>query len=182
MKSIRNMNLAELAAYICTHLMNNGIKCILTGGACISIYSENKYESFDLDFIDNSFTSKKKLAGILEEINFTESNRYFSNPETEYIVEFPSGPLSIGSQAVKEIKEIELSTGTLFIISPTDSFKDRLAAYFHWEDNQALEQALLLFKSQKINLKEAEKWAILEGQQIKFKRIKKMFTTKNNNL
>lgn len=62
MKRIKNMNLAELAAYICTHLMKNGIKCVLTGGACVTIYTKNKYESYDLDFIDNTFTPRKELA------------------------------------------------------------------------------------------------------------------------
>lgn len=180
MKKIKNMKIAELAAYICTHLMNNSVKCVLTGGACISIYSMNKYESFDLDFVDNSFTPRKEIARILEGIGFTEHNRYFTNPETEFIVEFPSGPLSIGSQAVNEIKEIELATGKLFIISPTDSVKDRLAAYFYWDDKQALDQAILLFKSQQINLKEVEKWAILEGQQMKFNNIKKKFKRNPN--
>ena len=45
------MNIAELAAYVCTHLNNSGIKCILTGGACVSVYTDNKFESFDLDFL-----------------------------------------------------------------------------------------------------------------------------------
>ena len=178
MTKISDMNIAELAAFICTHLMKNGIKCILTGGACISIYSENKYESFDLDFIDNSFTPRKEIARTLSEINFIEHNRYFKNPKTKYIVEFPAGPLSIGSQPVHETKEIEIKTGKLFILSPADSLKDRLAAYFHWEDSQALEQALLLYRSQKISLKEVEKWAILEGHQFKYNSIKKKFKRK----
>jgi hypothetical protein len=37
------------------------------------------------------------------EIGFTESNRYFFYPETEFFVEFPSGPLAVGSEPVKEI-------------------------------------------------------------------------------
>ena len=33
MKSIKKMNLEELAAFISTHLKNNGIEVILTGGS-----------------------------------------------------------------------------------------------------------------------------------------------------
>lgn len=52
MKKITDMNIGELAAYVCDHLMKNGMKVTLSGGACVSIYSENRYQSFDLDFIE----------------------------------------------------------------------------------------------------------------------------------
>ena len=29
-------------------------------------------------------------------------------------------------------------------MTPTDSVKDRLAAYYHWNDQQALEQAIMV--------------------------------------
>lgn len=176
MKKIKNMSIAELAAFVCSHLMKNDVRCVLTGGACVSIYTKNKYESFDLDFIDNSFTRRKEISRILKEIGFTERNRYFENPETEYIIEFPSGPLSIGSQPVNQINEMVLSTGKLLIISPTDSVKDRLASYFFWNDNQALEQALMINIEQNIDLKEVENWAISENMDDKFKIIKNKFS------
>lgn len=169
------MNIAKLAAYVCTHLNNSGIKCILTGGACVSVYTDNKFESFDLDFIDCTYSSRKKISEILEKIGFTEYNRYFINKETKYYIEFPAGPLSIGSEPVMENNELELPTGKLYLLTPTDSIKDRLAAYYFWEDKQALEQAVLLSKSHKINLKEVERWSKAEGQTEKFKIIKKLF-------
>lgn len=44
-----------------------------------------------------------------------------------------------------------------------DSFKDRLASYFHWNDRQGLDQALEICKECRVDLKEVEKWAIQEG-------------------
>lgn len=169
------MNIAELAAYVCTHLNNSGIKCILTGGACVSVYTDNKFESFDLDFIDCTYSSRKKISEILEKIGFIQNNRYFINKETKYYIEFPAGPLSIGSEPVMENNELELPTGKLYLLTPTDSIKDRLAAYYFWEDKQALEQAVILSKSHNINLKEVERWSKAEGQTEKFKIIKKLF-------
>jgi len=169
------MNIAELAAYVCTHLNNSGIKCILTGGACVSVYTDNKFESFDLDFIDCTYSSRKKISEELEKIGFIQNNRYFINKETKYYIEFPAGPLSIGSEPVMENNELELPTGKLYLLTPTDSIKDRLAAYYFWEDKQALEQAVLLSKSHNINLKEVERWSKAEGQTEKFKIIKKLF-------
>ena len=57
MKKIKEMSLGELAAYVCTHLQKNDIHCVLTGGACVSIYTENRYKSYDSDFSVSGFTS-----------------------------------------------------------------------------------------------------------------------------
>ena len=45
-----NPDLKELACLIYETLKNSGINAVLVGGACISIYSHNRYQSFDLDF------------------------------------------------------------------------------------------------------------------------------------
>lgn len=163
MKSISDMSIGELAAFLCNHLTSNGINCVLTGGACISIYSENKYQSEDLDFIDQSFVPRKKIRLIMEQIGFTEKNRYFIHPETRWFVEFPTGPLAVGNEPIRDIIEIEYSTGTLKIISPTESVKDRLAAYFFWDDLQSLDQAKLVVETNEINFIEIKRWSIEQG-------------------
>jgi hypothetical protein len=58
--------------------------------------------------------------------------------------------------------------GYITLLTPTDSVKDRLAAYYHWNDPQALEQALMLAKAQKINLKEVKRWSEKEGHKEKY--------------
>jgi hypothetical protein len=45
MKPVNEMSLGELAAYVSSHLRNNGIRAVLSGGACVSIYSENRYHN-----------------------------------------------------------------------------------------------------------------------------------------
>ena len=175
MKEIRNMSIGELAAFICTHLKKNGIDVVLSGGACITIYTDNKYESFDLDFIENVSSKRKRIADSLKKIGFKEENRYFINPETKFFIEFPSGPLSVGEEPVKEINTIQYQTGELKLISPTDCVKDRLAAYYHWQDQQSLEQAISISERHKINLKEIERWSKNEGMDYKFQEIKNEF-------
>ena len=172
MKSVQDMSIGELAAYISSHLQKHGIEVVLSGGSCVSIYSRNAYVSLDLDFIDNRFTRRKKLREALSEIGFMEENRYFKHPETKVIIEFPSGPLSVGEEPVKEIINLELATGTLRIISPTDCIKDRLAAFFHWQDRQSLAQAVLVAQSKKIDLSEIERWAKSEGKLQEFRKIR----------
>lgn len=171
MKKIKNMDLAELAAFICERLNKKGLDCVLTGGACVSIYTENIYESFDLDFIDRNFTPRKIITETMAELGFAEKNRYYKNPDTKYIIEFPPGPLSIGSQQIKKINELVYPTGKLLLLTPEDAVKDRLAAYFYWNDMQSFEQAKLIYNSQNAELNEIENWAKKEGQYDKFKKI-----------
>ena len=68
--------------------------------------------------------------------------------------------------------------GKIVLLTPTDSVKDRLASFFHWNDPQALEQALMVAKAQKVNLKEIIRWSEKEGHKDKFEifsnRIKKI--------
>jgi hypothetical protein len=54
-------------------------------------------------------------------------------------------------------------------LSPTDCIKDRLAAFFYWNDKMAFEQALLVAKSQSIDFADLRRWAKAEGEPKKFK-------------
>ncbi len=52
MKLVREMTAGELAAYVCTHLRDEGIDVVLSGGGCVSLYTLGQYVSYDLDFIE----------------------------------------------------------------------------------------------------------------------------------
>ena len=45
------------------------------------------------------------------------------------------------------------------LLSPTDCVKDRLAAFYHWKDQQSLEQAVLVARTNEIDLGEVERWS-----------------------
>ena len=159
MKTVNKMTQAELAAYVQSHLQAKGISVILSGGAAVAIYTENKYVSADIDLINVNFVNQKKIVEAMKEIDFSEKNRYFIHPDTKHFVEFPPGPLSVGEEPVKRIIEIKFSTGLLRVISETDCVKDRLAAYYFWNDQQSLAQAILVAKSTRINMSEIKRWS-----------------------
>lgn len=139
------------------------------GGSVVSFYSSNKYVSKDLDLINTSFSKRSKIKAVMDKLGFREQGRYFTHPETKFFIEFPDGPLSVGEEPVKEISEFELSTGTLRVLSPTDCVKDRLCAFYFWNDLQGLEQAVLVTKSQDVDLKEIKRWSKVEGKEKEFK-------------
>ncbi len=172
MKPVTRMSLGELAAFVCTQLRKHGINAVLSGGACVTIYTHNRYESHDLDFVENAPTERRRIARALIEIGFVEKDRYFKHPHTDFIVEFPAGPLAVGSEPVGDVEEREFSTGRLSLLSPTDCVKDRLAAYYHWDDPQCLEQALLVAEAARVDLEEIRRWSRVEKKSAEFERIR----------
>jgi hypothetical protein len=55
---------------------------------------------------------------------------------------------------------------------------DRLAAYFHWNDLQSLDQAVMVASSQEISLRKLEAWAKREGASDKLRRFKQELATR----
>ncbi|UCE21727.1 MAG: hypothetical protein JSV46_05805, partial [Candidatus Aminicenantes bacterium] len=88
--------------------------------------------------------------------------------DTEYFIDFVSPPLSVGEEPVKEIAEIKKGGNILKLLSPTDCVKDRLIAFYHWDDRQSLEQAISVYRNNKVDLKEIERWSENEGMSAKY--------------
>jgi hypothetical protein len=176
MKPISEMSVGELAALIYSYLKKNGIETVLSGGACVTIFSQNKYISQDLDFIESGSTPRRKLKNILGKLGFFEERRYFRHPETDFFLEFPAGPLAVGREPVKETVTLHFPSGVLRMISPTDCVKDRLAAYYHWGDRQSLQQASMVARENAIDLQEVERWSQAEGHLAQFQEIKNLLT------
>jgi len=131
--------------------------------------------SKDLDLINTSFSKRSKIKAVMEKMGFKEKSRYFLNPDTPFYVEFPDGPLSVGEEPVKEVSEFKLATGTLRVLSATDCVKDRLCAFYYWNDQQGLAQAVLVTKNQSVDLKEIKRWSKMEGKEQEYKAFKKKF-------
>ncbi|MDA8338762.1 MAG: hypothetical protein M0Z70_05630 [Nitrospiraceae bacterium] len=163
----KNIDIKDLAAIVSEKLNEKGIEAILVGGACISIYTKNRYLSSDLDFI--SHTTLKEITEALSELDFKRgSSRHFIRKNCPFFIEFVSPPAAIGSEPIKSKTEIKTKFGKIVLLTPTDSVKDRLAAYYHWNDPQALEQAIMVAKAQKIDLKEIRRWSVKERHKEKY--------------
>lgn len=81
-------SIAEIGAIVCDALKRAGIDAFLSGGAVVSIYTNNKYESFDLDFV--SLADRTKIKRVMESLGFTQDkSRLFIHPRSKYYVEFP---------------------------------------------------------------------------------------------
>ena len=49
------------------------------------------------------------------------------------------------------------------VASPTDSCRDRLAAFYHWDDRQSLEVAIQIARRQRVNQALIRRWSDEEG-------------------
>jgi hypothetical protein len=162
-----NIEIKKMAAIISGHLQKNGIEAVLVGGACVSIYSDNKYLSYDIDLITTS--SIKRMIPLLEELDFKNSGgRLFENPRCKFLIDFVAPPVSIGDSPVSEFNYINTSYGTICLLTPTDCVKDRLAAYFFWNDLQSLDQAVMVAKRNKIDIQDVKKWSEKQGELDKY--------------
>lgn len=137
----------------------------------VTIYTSNKYVSLDLSFVECRGLKASKLKEAMVELGFRAKDRYVVHPDTSYFVEFPPGPLSVGNEPIREIRDIAFATGMLRLISPTESVKDRLAVWYHWKDRQSLEQAVLVSEAHEIDLNEVARWSKLEGVGEEFEKI-----------
>ena len=160
----------EIAAAVSEALRKHGITAVMSGGGCVSVYSENKYHSDDLDFID-SYRDRPGIQRALAEIGFySDRDRYFKNDSTKIYLEFPPGPVMIGNEFAKDPVEWDTPAGKIRMLSPTDCVKDRLAKFYAWNDAQALYQALLVVAAQPVDFREVERWSIKsEGQKERYK-------------
>lgn len=160
--------LEELAVIISEALEAAGIIATLSGGGAVSIYSENQYMSHDLDFVTSA--DANRLLEVMAPLGFLQSSskRLFQHPLTEWLVEFPAGPLGFGTRVVDHsaIPMLETTCGSLRIITPSQCVIDRLAAFHHWNDRQCWDQAVLVCRSHPVDWEDIVKWARNEGLEV----------------
>jgi len=154
----------ELVAIVSEYLAANGISATLTGGTVVSIYTDNKYESGDLDYI--SPVDHTEILKVMEQIGFKPvpaKSKNLHHVECPITVEFPARTLILGSQPEKT-DHLEVVHGiSVQMLSPTQSVMDRLAGYIAWNDQQNLDQAEWICEKQPVDLVKVKRWAKKEG-------------------
>ncbi len=121
--------------------------------------------SHDLDFVTSA--DSKSLLKAITPLGFAQGSakRLYEHPRTEWLVEFPVGPLGFGERIVdqRSIDLLQTEYGALRVITPTLCVIDRLAAYHHWNDRQCWDQAVLVCRSHPVDWDDIGQWARNEG-------------------
>ncbi len=157
--------LEELAALVSQALERAGITATLSGGSAVSLYSNNEYQSSDLDFVSSEQLTP--IGNAIAALGFRRADnaRQFDHPDTQWYVEFPPGPIAFGNLQVRDEDVLVLEThyGPLRIVTPTQIIMDRMAAYAHWNDNPSLDQAIMVAKRQDVDWPALYEWAERDG-------------------
>lgn len=159
-------SLEDVAAYVAQELRKQGIETILVGGACVTIYSNNRYQSYDIDFA--TYEDMRRVKKAMATLQFHQKGRHFVHEKCPWLVEFVAPPVAVGKEPIVTFEEKKLPLGEIRMLRPEDSVKDRLASYFHWNDRQSLEQAIEICLATHVDLREVETWAIQENHQAQF--------------
>ncbi len=161
-----HISLEDLAAFVAQELRKHGIETILVGGACVTIYSHNRYQSYDIDFA--TYEDMRRVKKVMALLEFYPKGRHFAHVNCPWLVEFIAPPVAIGKEPVVVFEEKILPLGTVRLLRVEDSVKDRLASYFHWNDRQSLEQAIEVCLATPVDIGEVEAWALQENQHTQF--------------
>ena len=153
----------QVATLVCGALDRAGISVVLSGGAAVSIYSDNEYESYDLDFVPIGLA--RRVDRVMESLGFDKRQRHWVHPTNPYWVEFPGGPVAIGEEVIHDFAERRSAAGVLRLLHPTECVMDRLTWFIHNADRQCLDQAVQVASRHPVKLRRIEKWARGEAPQ-----------------
>jgi hypothetical protein len=149
-------------------LDRKGFHAVLTGGSAATYYAPEAYQSGDLDFVITLKGTGGEAA--LAELGFIRKGDFYRHPRSQFLLEFPKGPLAVGDDSIKSWSTVRRDDEVLYVLSPTDSCRDRLASFLFWSDFSGLEQALAVFhaRAQEVDLNVIEDWCRREGHSQKF--------------
>jgi hypothetical protein len=150
-------------------LRRHGIRAVLTGGACASLHSGGAYHSVDVDFIVLGRVTQAALDAAMASAGFARRGDRYVHPRVPFYVEFPRGPLAIGADYHVTPVEHRRRRARALALSPTDSCRDRLAAFYHWNDRQSLQVAVSIALRNRVSLVAIRRWSRAEGAEQGFK-------------
>ncbi len=162
------MSLREVAFAICTTLDNAGIQAVLTGGSAATFYAPEAYQSSDLDFVVEFAKHGSNGADELAGIGFEPKGSTYVCKSTVFTLDFPSGPLAVGGDFITKWSTEKSGDQILYIISATDSVRDRLAWFYFANDFAALAAALAVAIKNEIDLELIRTWSQKENSLEKF--------------
>ena len=165
MKLSRNATIQQVAREVAIALEKAGIRAVLTGGACAAIHTAGEYQSEDLDFILQSAPTQAALDEAMARAGFRRRRDLYIHPSTPFFVEFPPGPLGIGRDlSIRPIrKRMNRGAWSILTLSATDSCRDRLAAFYHWNDRQSLRAAVQIARRNPVDLEKIRRWSRKEN-------------------
>jgi hypothetical protein len=172
------MRLEDLCFEVCTALDQAATRAVLTGGSAATFYAPQAYQSLDADFVI-TFGNSSDAAKALERLGFVEKNGLYRRESTEYTLEFPPGPLAIGSEYITAYSTYRRESEVLYVLHAADCVRDRLLWYYHYNDFSALGAAIGVAQAHQIDITAIRDWSAREGASEKFETFHRQIAMAN---
>jgi hypothetical protein len=168
----RGAPLEVVATAVGDALRRRGITAVLTGGACATVFSGGTYQSLDVDLVIVGSARQLDVDAALAELGFTREGNRFTHARLPYFVEFPRGPLAIGTDHAIRPVQLAVRGARTLSLSATDSCRDRLSAFYHWDDTASLAVAVEIAVRHRVNMTKIRTWSAAEGMTEKYERFR----------
>ncbi|MDR3243901.1 MAG: hypothetical protein LBT79_04050, partial [Elusimicrobiota bacterium] len=128
---------------------------------------------YDFDFVCEHTLDEIEIA--LNAICFKRNGRLFINDKCKFTLDFVAPPVMIAQEHISDKSILKTKFGDLYLLTPMDCVRDRLAAYYFWNDPQCFQQALLVYKNYtaQIDINIIKNWSIKENFKDKFEEFLK---------
>lgn len=156
-------SLVDVAFTVGTALDRVGITAVLTGGSAATFYAPDAYQSRDLDFVITLHGTGGEA--VLRGLGYRRDVDCYVHPASPFPLEFPPGPLMVGDDHIARWNTARREVDELVhVLTPTDSCRDRLAAFLFWNDFSGLEQALAVRRARSdVDLDQVRDWCVRSG-------------------
>lgn len=141
----------------------------MTGGSAATFYAPQRYVSDDIDFVVTF--SGSGATEVLRSLDFVLRGDLYVHKRSRYTIDFVRGPLAVGDDLIARWDTVKRKRLKLHIIRRTDSVRDRLAAYYHWNDVQSLHTARDVALSGPVDWQIVRRWSRNEGQLAKLEEL-----------
>ncbi|HEX3549731.1 MAG TPA: hypothetical protein VHT53_05115 [Candidatus Elarobacter sp.] len=139
----RASSLADVAFTVCTALERHAEHAVLCGGSAATYHAPHAYQSRDLDFVLHFGARARAVMDALGTIGYTRRPEgLYVHADVLFTIDFPAGPLAIGSETVSEHATYRRGDEVLYVYSATDCVRDRFMHFWAWNDQQARRVAL----------------------------------------
>jgi hypothetical protein len=163
--------LREIAFAVGTVLDREGIRAVLCGGSAATFYAANVYQSEDLDFVLSYGTEGRAVRNALATLGYRFEDSLFVHAASHFTLEFPPGPLAIGSETVARVETIREGEQIVHVISATDAVRDRLNKFAVWDDFSALRAAVGVAHEVEVDLESVRSFMEREGRGVHRRRF-----------
>ena len=161
------VSVAEAVTAVLMHLQAAKVQAVLVGASCAALYIPSlKPKSIDLVVREYHVL---EMTQVMKALGYKEVElRSFVSLRSPYAIHFFPAPVSVGDAQVYDFKMHKHRSYNFPMLNETDCVRHRLSQWYHWGEEDALRDALLLSKKFKVDQPLIQRWSEMEWAKEKY--------------